>query len=86
MPNVQSGSKATSLPVDVAGVHDVIERALERLVDREAARIHVAVLDGEVTLSGAVQSWAERRAMLEAVRRIPGVRVVHDHLWMKPYA
>jgi osmotically-inducible protein OsmY len=61
-------------------VRQEIEAALERRAEREARRIKVTVDDGTVTLSGSVNSWPERQAVLGAARFSPGVRSVQDHL------
>ncbi|HZS06516.1 MAG TPA: BON domain-containing protein [Blastocatellia bacterium] len=61
-------------------VRGVIEEALERRADRLADRIRVSVFDGEVTLSGHVHSWAEKRAVIGAVSHTPGVHAVNDRL------
>jgi osmotically-inducible protein OsmY len=66
--------------LDPAEVRDAIESALERHAKHEAARIVVSVDDGIVTLSGEVDSWAEKRAVLGLVSHTPGVRAVHDRL------
>jgi osmotically-inducible protein OsmY len=58
-----------------------IERALDRRAERHARRITVRVRDGVATVSGPVNSWAERRAVLGAVRTTRGVREVEDKLW-----
>jgi osmotically-inducible protein OsmY len=65
-------------------VERAIERALERRAERHARRIRVAVRDGVATLSGNVTSWAERRAVLGAVKATRGVREVKDELWPEP--
>lgn len=57
-----------------------IEAALERRADRAARRIAVRVADGTVTLSGAVRTLADKRAVLGAARGTPGVHAIHDHL------
>jgi osmotically-inducible protein OsmY len=44
------------------------------------------VHDGRVTLSGAVDSWGERRDVLAAARSTPGVKHVDDRLRVQPYA
>jgi osmotically-inducible protein OsmY len=62
-------------------VQRAIERALERRAERQARRIGVEVRDGIATLSGAVTSWAERRALLGAAQSTPGVTAVKDALW-----
>jgi osmotically-inducible protein OsmY len=57
-----------------------IEAALQRHASREAQRISVDVRDGEVTLRGAVTSWDERTAAINAAIGTPGVRSVVDQL------
>jgi osmotically-inducible protein OsmY len=65
-------------------VQAAIEEALERRAEREAHRIKVELHDGEVKLSGAVNSWAEKRAILGVVSHAPGVRAVHENLFIDP--
>jgi osmotically-inducible protein OsmY len=58
-----------------------IEEALERRAEREARALGVTVSpDGVVTLTGRVDNWAEAQAVRGAVRFVPGVRNVVDHL------
>jgi osmotically-inducible protein OsmY len=61
-----------------------IERALERRAVAESQRIQVDVADDVVSVSGEVQSWAERRAILTAARQTPGVASVVDELLVQP--
>jgi osmotically-inducible protein OsmY len=61
-----------------------IEQALERRAGRAAKRIRVTVSDGTVTLTGVVDSWAEKEAVLGAARFTPGVQAVHDQLGVDP--
>jgi len=61
-------------------VRDTIEKALERRAVREARDVKIGVEDGTVTLSGEVQNWPERQAILQAVAHAPGVRSVKDEL------
>ncbi len=63
----------------------VIEDVLSVRAEREAGRIKVQVEGGEVSLSGAVNSWDEANAILGAVSHAPGVTAVHDHLVIHPY-
>jgi len=65
-------------------VRKAIEQALERRAEREARKIGVDFWDGTVTLTGPVQSWAERKSVLAAARFTPGVRTVEDHLRTEP--
>jgi len=61
-------------------VRRAIEQALERRAEREARRISVDVKDGTVTLTGTVDSWAERKSVIAAARFTPGVQMVEDRL------
>ncbi|MBP6820005.1 MAG: BON domain-containing protein [Acidobacteria bacterium] len=72
--------------VEPERVKFLIEDVLERRADREANRIRVQVIDGEVTLTGAVNSWDEKKAVLGSVSHAPGVTAVHDHLFIDPYS
>ncbi len=60
-----------------------ITKALERQAVVDAARVHVSVVDGTVTLTGALRNLNECRAAREAAWDAPGVRAVIDHLWVK---
>jgi osmotically-inducible protein OsmY len=71
--------------VEPQRVKFLIEDALDRRADREASRIKVEVNEGEVTLSGAVNSWGEKKAILGIVSHAPGVTAVHDHLLIDAY-
>ncbi|HEX2692261.1 MAG TPA: BON domain-containing protein [Kofleriaceae bacterium] len=61
-------------------LRSAIRNALERRADREVARIRIDVEGGHVTLSGDVNSWTERRAVLGAVTGTRGVKGVSDHM------
>jgi osmotically-inducible protein OsmY len=65
-------------------VRKAIEQALERRAEREARRIQVELRNGVAILTGAVQSWAERKSVLAAARFTPGVQSVEDHLRTEP--
>ena len=66
-------------------VREVIEDVLERRADRLADRIRISIDDGEVTLSGNVRSYAEKRAVIGAVSHTRGVFSVRDHLLVQSY-
>ncbi|HMY75120.1 MAG TPA: BON domain-containing protein, partial [Blastocatellia bacterium] len=72
-------------PVEPERVKFLIEDVLERRADREANRIRVNVDEGEVTLTGAVNSWDEKKAILGSISHTPGVTAVRDHLFIDPY-
>jgi osmotically-inducible protein OsmY len=57
-----------------------IQEALTRHAQREARDIAVAVSGSTVTLSGRVDTWAERRAVQGAAWSAPGVTEVINHL------
>lgn len=64
------------------------DRELKRDVEEElgweprvnAAQIGVAVVDGVVTLTGSVDSWAEKIAAERAVKRVHGVMAVAEEI------
>lgn len=87
LPGVRGVSNEiqVSLPVEPERIKFLIEDVLERRADREADRIRVKVADNHVTLTGAVNSWEEKKAILGAVSHTPGVAAVHDHLFIDPY-
>lgn len=70
---------------DETKLRKAIQDTLERRADREADMIDVHVSDGKVTLEGRVHSWAEKQAVLDAVRRAPNVRLLSADLRIDPY-
>jgi osmotically-inducible protein OsmY len=70
---------------DETKLRKAIQDTLERRADREADMIDVHVSDGKVTLEGRVHSWAEKQAVLDAVRRAPNVRPLSADLRIDPY-
>ncbi|HET9793786.1 MAG TPA: BON domain-containing protein [Thermoanaerobaculia bacterium] len=70
---------------DETKLRKAIQETLERRADREADMIDVHVSDGKVTLEGRVHSWAEKQAILDAVRRAPNVRYLSADLRIEPY-
>lgn len=69
--------------VDAEELRQMIEEALDRRAEREAERIGIQVKDGRVVLTGRVQSWAERQAIVGTVAHALGVKTVEDHLQAK---
>jgi osmotically-inducible protein OsmY len=59
---------------------------LQIRAEREARRINVAVKDGVVTLSGSVQSWAERNAVERVAGCASGVTGIDDRIVVDPYS
>jgi len=57
-----------------------IAAALARRASREATHVDVAVDGDTVVLTGSVDSWIERRAVVGAARGTAGVRRVDDRL------
>jgi osmotically-inducible protein OsmY len=72
-------------PIEPERMKSLIEDVLERRAGLEAKRIRVSVNEGDVTLMGAVKSWDEKKAILGAVGHAPGVKMIHDHLFIEPY-
>jgi len=65
-------------------VYKTIQDALVRRALHETKHIDIKVEGGKVILTGTVQSWQERRAILGAVSHAPGVDVIDDHLRVDP--
>ena len=61
-----------------------IQAALERQVQREAKRIQLNIVDGKVTVTGAVRSRAEHDAVIGATWGTRGVEIVIDQLHVDP--
>lgn len=73
-------------PVATLEIRAAIEDALTRRARREAWRIGIAVADGTVTLSGRVDSWAEKNAVGQLVRNAGGVKHIVNNLMIDPYS
>ena len=76
--------KSTTPSIAPRKVHETIQEALARRAIREDHHIDVQVEGGKVILTGKVQSWQERRAIIGAVSHAPGVEVIDDHLRVDP--
>ena len=72
-------------PPNAEKLREELLGALERRARREARHIRVQVEEHSVTLSGKVDSWLEKRAVLGIVSHTPGVRRVNDALEVDPY-
>jgi osmotically-inducible protein OsmY len=70
--------------VNVTDVKAKIEDALKRSAEVDARRINVSVMDGAVTLTGNVHSWAERAEACRAAYAAPGVKQVDDRMAIVP--
>lgn len=70
--------------VQPGDVQAKIESAFGRSAEIDARRIHVNVLDGHVTLTGNVHSWAERDEARRAAWAAPGVKAVEDRMAVVP--
>lgn len=66
--------------VDVTATKKAVEKALERHAEREAGRIDIRAVGGQLNVTGTVHSWQEKEAVLGAVRGTRGVKSVTDHL------
>lgn len=68
------------LSIDAEALRTAIRAALERHATREADKLEIAIDRGRVTLSGRVDSWDDRKAIVGVVRGTRGVESVVDHL------
>ena len=59
--------------------------ALKRHAEREAEGIDVSLKEGTASLAGKVHTWAEKQAILGALKYAPGVERVNDQLSIDPY-
>lgn len=75
-----SNQIAIKAKVSTGVVKSDIEAALKRRALLDAKQISVEVSGAEVTLSGTVQSWAERDLATHSAWSAPGVRNVVDHM------
>jgi len=57
-----------------------IEAAIKRAASEDAKRITVGVSGSDVTLSGSIQSWAERDLATQSAWNSPGVSKVIDNM------
>ncbi len=63
-----------------SAVKSDIVAAINRHAIADAKKIAVEVMGSEVTLTGHVQSWAERELVLHSVWRSPGVHKIIDKM------
>ena len=61
-------------------VQHSIKKAMERDAKLDADDVDVASIDGTVTLTGTVSSWAEHDAAVGAAWAAPGVSDVDDRI------
>lgn len=82
MRGVTGVSNLIRIGGDVAAqdIGEQIHQALQRHADREAKHIAIRVHEGTVTLTGKVDSAAERSAVRGAAWSAPGVHAVVDDL------
>jgi hyperosmotically inducible protein len=72
--------KVTRVSVAADDLRSAIRAALGRHAMREADKLEIAIDRGRVTLSGRVDSWDDRKAIVGVVRGTRGVESVVDHL------
>jgi osmotically-inducible protein OsmY len=62
-----------------------IRSAFKRMADLDAKDINVAVIDGKVTLSGSVRTWAERDKAAQTAWSLPGISRVDNLIAVSPF-
>ena len=83
-----AGVRGVSNEITIEPPHDVepeavraaIEAAIARHAHRAARKVQLDIESGHVTLTGTIESAAERRAIVGAATATRGVRRVIDHL------
>lgn len=65
---------------DVADIRTRITAALDRQANLDAARVHIAVEGGEVSLTGNYMTWPDRAVIERAAWSSPGVSSVQDDM------
>ncbi len=66
-------------------VRDRIEEALRRRARREADSIGVEFRGDTLSLTGRLQTWGGKQAVIGALAHAPGVRRIEDRLSIDPY-
>jgi hyperosmotically inducible protein len=67
-------------PHIASDVHASIASALQRHASRAAEHIELRMQDGLLTISGHVQSWAEKQLVLGAASTTVGVQAIEDQV------
>jgi osmotically-inducible protein OsmY len=83
---VQNRVAVSDSPVACDTMRFQIEQAIERHAGPAGRRVRVGVDDGVVTLSGRVNSWAERKTLERIAGSMEGVRDVRNALAIDPLA
>jgi osmotically-inducible protein OsmY len=65
-------------------LRDTVEAELGWDPKVDATRIHVAVEDGSVTLTGSVPSFAQKSAAVRRAESVEGVKAIADDLAVRP--
>jgi hypothetical protein len=71
---------------DPEELHQITEMSLLQRLERELDNLDIQVANGVVTVSGWVDSWSEKLAVIQALRSAPGVRSVRDALRVDPWS
>lgn len=77
--------EVTQMVTDGNTTKMMVEAHIRQKVGELATYVEVSIKDGTVTLDGAVESWDERDAVLQAAQNTPGVQQVVNHLHLRGY-
>jgi len=65
-------------------VRDAIQYQLEREIDVNPSDVSITADDGAVTLTGFVQTFAEKLAAARAARRVDGIKAIANEIQVTP--
>lgn len=74
----------TCAPESFASITDQLQQVIVQHPHLKQRSVRCDSVDGTVTLRGSVRSYFEKQMAQEAVRRVEGIRLVSNHLEVRP--